>query len=327
MRFQLGAVGQIDHVRGDIVDGGLLVVERAGADGGDVLVGRTDRGRRAKIGRGIGQRRRMRSEELERPNSRSKIVGGFSAFSGSSPAFQPMRPTSPRLGALRHVVDRRAGMTCGFGLGRRARTAQLQRPCVPARAPASALRPAAAWQPAARRPRPAAPAQPIAGWLRRSDRRIADLDGSDRLRAAAAKRSSNEKRRTLRSRRGRGHHRRLFHDDAAVGDLNGLADRGRPCCTTAISTLPLLDGGIDAGAENIVVDRPAAADDQARDRGAAEQMVRDGFAGEISGSLGRKFETRTRTGTHTPCIQTSSTLFPFQAAFDLQAVRSHTNAN
>jgi hypothetical protein len=37
--------------------------------------------------------------------------------------------------------------------------------------------------------------------------------------------------------------------------------------------------------------------------------------------LGRKFETRTRTGTHTPCIQTSSTLFPFQAAFDLQASR------
>ena len=87
------------------------------------------------------------------------------------------------------------------------------------------------------------------------------------------------------------------------------------------------DRRIDAGAENIVVDGPAATGDKAGDRYAAEQMVRDGFAGEVSGSLGRKFETRTCTGTHTPCIRTSSTLFPFQAAFESAGRKPHTNAN
>ena len=28
MRFELGAVGQVDHMRGDIVDGGRLIVAR-----------------------------------------------------------------------------------------------------------------------------------------------------------------------------------------------------------------------------------------------------------------------------------------------------------
>src|SRR5665213_3888450 len=54
MCFQLGAIGQIDHVRGDIVDRGLAVIERAGAKRSDVLAGRTKRGRAVEVGGGIG---------------------------------------------------------------------------------------------------------------------------------------------------------------------------------------------------------------------------------------------------------------------------------
>src|ERR1019366_7662319 len=38
--------------------------------------------------------------------------------------------------------------------------------------------------------------------------------------------------------------------------------------------------------------------------------------------VGRKTITRTRTGTHSPCIQSGSTLFPSQAAFDHWCVGS-----
>jgi hypothetical protein len=38
---------------------------------------------------------------------------------------------------------------------------------------------------------------------------------------------------------------------------------------------------------------------------------------KVSWSVGREIITRTDTGTHTPCIQTGSTLFPFQAAFEI----------
>lgn len=75
-------------------------------------------------------------------------------------------------------------------------------------------------------------------------------------------------------------------------------------------------GRINAGAENIGVKIPGAAEHEACNRGSTENMVRKYFTRRFFVLVCRELTGRTRTITHSPYIQTRSTWFLFAAAPD-----------
>ncbi len=148
-------------------------------------------------------------------------------------------------------------------------------------------------------PRPAASAQRLAGRRLRTGRRTKATGAAEPLRArnsAATVRTERQKRRRSRRRFANRNRRRPF-DDRRI-EIGAVEMR------------------IDIGPENIGVDDPGTAQHQAGDGGAAEKIRELDFRDERRGLGHREIKTRTRTGTHPPCIQTGPTLFPFQAALD-----------
>ena len=208
MRFELGAVGQVNHVRGDVVDGGLAIIQRAGAERGDVGAGGSQRARAAGVSRRIGQgRARIRYRGLRTCRTAFRKS---SAVSPARPACRWMRPTSRRpwrVAPYREPTRRNSSVVP---------TAweRLRRPCAPA-----------------------------TGGVRECDLLLAGLRRSGRTDcgAAAPNRSSKENdglaKRSATTRHGRGSRRRRFNDHGTLRSGGGANRRRRPL-STATSKLP-----------------------------------------------------------------------------------------
>ena len=124
MRFELGAVGQIDHMRGNIVDRGRVIVARRVARQRRIL-----RRTEAAGDAGVGGRKRQQRRSMR---LRLRLAPEF--FDDRLPLVRGERHHR-RLGALRHVADRRR---------RRLRRRRSRPDAVPARSRPSEPAPAAA---------------------------------------------------------------------------------------------------------------------------------------------------------------------------------------
>ncbi len=257
MRLKPGAVGQVNHVRGDIVDRGRLIVTRRAARQRRILR-RTKAAGDAGVG---GRKRQQRRSARLRPTPE--------LFDDRLPVVGSDRHHG-RLGALRHVVDRRHCRLLRPRLGgarrRRRNRSHLHRRCRRFLWPGCVCK--------------------LRGFGLRLRcfselRRFGLRCRRDTLRRGGGKPVIERKRGARCGGGRRGDRRRRFElgNPGAVDRRRAANRNARPTSVHGVIEAGVAELRIGTGSENIGIDRPGAAKHDGRDRRAGEKALRGGFPG------------------------------------------------